>query len=279
MVLWLTEQFGNKNHLLTYEIKHRYFSLDCRHYLIYLIKLTIYIAIKYIGVFSTLLPLCFFVIFQKKNNKRDVKVIFFYFLFCVLNEILPYFFSTSPNLKPFLSAIYYIFTVGELGFFLAYFYLISATKTVKLYIKIIYPLFICYILIDYLFLPKGNIFSPVSAGAEAILIITLCMYYFYEQIKEPNIILIYTQQSFWIIIAFLFFQSGTFFVYLYLEKVLLSEAYINLYSSINSFFAIFKNILFSIAMLKMPEVKVSSDFPNENFMPDWNNIQSLKNVK
>lgn len=116
----------------------------------------------------------------------------------------------------------------------------------------------------------------MSAGIEGILIITLCIYYFYEQLKKPATTLIYTHQSFWIIIAFLIFQCGTFFLYLFAENRLHNQSFKIQYAVINSAFTLLKNTLFSIAMFKKAETYISTNIPEENFISDWGNIQSMK---
>jgi hypothetical protein len=105
-----------------------------------------------------------------------------------------------------------------------------------------------------------------------------CLNYFYEQLKEANTLLIYTTHAFWIIIGFLIYISGTFFLYIYAENTLQDKNFQNQYVIINSVFNLLRNILFSIAMLMKPESKSQPDFPNEHFISDWNNTRSFKNV-
>jgi len=105
------------------------------------------------------------------------------------------------------------------------------------------------------------------------------LYYFYEKLQETNSLLIYTTQDFWIIIAFLIYLSGTFFLYLYAENTLQDKQFQIAYATINSSFILLKNVLLSIAMSKKPVTPSSpSNFPHEDIMSDWTNIQSFKNV-
>jgi hypothetical protein len=106
----------------------------------------------------------------------------------------------------------------------------------------------------------------------------MCLYYFYEQLREDtSTLLIYTTHNFWIIIAFLIFFSGTFFLYIYAENVVNDKAFQNQYAVINSGFNLLKSILFSVAMLmKPPESQVN--FPDESHISNWNHTRSFKNV-
>lgn len=169
-----------------------------------------------------------------------------------------------------------MFAIAEVVFFFTYFFLIACNKKIKIYLQVIFTFFVLFLIVDNLFLRKKTAFNSISAGIEAILIITLCLYYFYEKLKEPNSIFIYNNQSFWVTIGFLIFQCGTFFLYIYTENTPYDSTFIFQYLGINSSFAILKNILFSIAMLKKPEMQTLSVFPKDNLSSDWDILNLLK---
>lgn len=105
-----------------------------------------------------------------------------------------------------------------------------------------------------------------------------CLNYFYEQLKEANTLLIYTTHDFWIVIGFLIYISGTFFLYIYAENTLQDKGFQDQYVIINSVFNLLRNILFSIAMLMKPEPESPPNFPDESHISDWNHARSFKNV-
>lgn len=87
--------------------------------------------------------------------------------------------------------------------------------------------------------------------------------------------MIYTSINFWIIIAFLIYLSGTFFLNIYVDSMISSKAFEKQYVLINSSFLILKNILLSVAMLMKPDKldNTTTVFPEEKLNADWN--QSL----
>ncbi len=87
----------------------------------------------------------------------------------------------------------------------------------------------------------------VVSSFEAILIILFCIFYFADEIREPQTSFVYNTSTFWIVCAIFFYVAGTFFLSLYLE--LLPEAEKNKYWSINLAFNILKNLLFAIAII------------------------------
>ena len=99
-------------------------------------------------------------------------------------------------------------------------------------------------------------FDSIPVGIEAIAIILMCVYYLFIQIKGVNDLFVYSTSNFWIMITFLIYISGTFFLGIMAENYLQSKAfraqYMIQYIIINSTFNVLKNILFSIAMLMKP---------------------------
>lgn len=115
---------------------------------------------------------------------------------------------------------------------------------------------------------------------ESVVIIAMCIYYFFDQLKDSTTLLIYSSINFWIVIAFLIYLSGTFFLYIYADSMINDKAYIQQYIIINSSFTILKGILLGVAMLMKPEkenIKESNLFPEDGLEADWNANQSLPN--
>jgi hypothetical protein len=106
----------------------------------------------------------------------------------------------------------------------------------------------------------------------------MCIYYFYEQLKSPNTYLIYSSINFWIIISFLIFLSGTFFLYLMAGNLLKDRSFLIQYNIINSSFNILKSILLCIAMLMKSEENIITNTPDEKLTTDWDPIHSLNHL-
>ena len=107
-----------------------------------------------------------------------------------------------------------------------------------------------------------NGFDSFNSGTECVLIIVMCIYYLAVQIKGTDLF-VYSTSNFWIIITFLIYSSGTFFLYIMAENMMMTREFRNQYVVINSVFNILKNVLLSIAML-MKETIPGDDGDKKN---------------
>jgi len=140
--------------------------------------------------------------------------------------------------------------------------------------------FILFSLSLYVFSKESSSFSSLIAGVECVLIIAMCIYYFFDQLKDPNTLMIYSSVNFWIVIAFLIYLSGTFFLYIYADSMMNDPSFIKQYIIINSSFNILKSILLGVAMLMKPNQTPNQTlFPEDNALnADWNTNRSLHNL-
>lgn len=90
--------------------------------------------------------------------------------------------------------------------------------------------------------------------------------------------MIYSSINFWIIISFLIYLSGTFFLNIYADSMINNKSFIKQYIIINSSFNILKSILFGIAMLMKSDEYNQNHFPEDRLNADWNSHQSLQNL-
>jgi hypothetical protein len=208
--------------------------------------ITILKLLLYTGIFSTLLPLIFFLLFKRNNKEKELKVILFYILYCIVNEGLSFYFQiTRSTNTTILFALYNIVEFSFLGYF---FYLIfrkQIEKKITFYIGISYILFAS---IDFIYFNKWKAFDSFASGIESIIIILLCIYFLFSQIKGSNSLLIYSTFNFWVVITFLIYFSGTFFLYLIADSMRENVYFQKLYFIINISFNILKNILLCVAM-------------------------------
>ena len=238
---------------------------------------TITKIIQIIASFSSLLPLIFFFIFQRNNKSKELRVILFYLIYCAANDLVSFYLFQVAHLLPFF--LYDIFTVVEFSLFTWYFYKIINNKQFKKLIPFSILLFIIFSVSLYILLPENTSFSSPIAGTESVLIIGMCIYYFFDQLKQPNTLMIYSSINFWIIISFLIYLAGTFFLNIYADSMITDKAFIKQYILINSSFNILKNILLSVAMLMKPDKSITkTTFPEDRLDADWNANQSLHNL-
>lgn len=193
-----------------------------------------------------------FFLFSKRNKERTLWVIFFYVLYCNLNELVTYYLFRNHINIDIDFILLALFTVIEFTFFCIYYYYALQTRFIRKALPIIFGMFLIFAFIDFFLINRMNNFDSFTTGIESIIIILLCIYYLAVQIKGNNSLFVYSTSNFWIIITFLIYLSGTFFLYILTENMMKSQSFRHQYVVINSVFNILKNILLSIAMLMKP---------------------------
>lgn len=139
------------------------------------------------------------------------------------------------------------FTIIEFSFFCYFIYVILPPNSLKKIVPFIWIGFVLFAIIDYIF-SAGQEFDSFTSGIEAIIIILLCIYYLYKQLKGVNDLRIYSTFNFWIVITFLIYFCGTFFLYLMTSSMKANVSFQKQYFIINISFNILKNILLCVAM-------------------------------
>jgi hypothetical protein len=192
----------------------------------------------------------FFILFKPNNKENSLRVIFYYILYCILNEIVGYSLYEIGVNSDYITFV--LFTVMEFSFFCLFYIYAFPTKFIKRAIIPIWVLFVLFTIIDFFLVNQMNSFDSFAVGIESILIILLCIYYLVAQIKRDDNLFVYSTSNFWIIISFLIYLSGLFFLYIMAETMIKSKAFKIQYTIINSVFNILKNILLSVAMIMKP---------------------------
>ncbi len=208
---------------------------------------TIFKLLLYTGIFSHLLPLVFFLIFKRDNKENEVRVIFFYIVYCIINEGLGFYFQ-SARLIDSANFLFAIFNIVEYSFLAYFFYIIARKKKAKKIIIFIWISYSLFAALDFVYFNNLKAFDSFTSGIESLIILLLCIYYLITEIRNSYTSAIYSTSNFWIVISFLIYFSGTFFLYIMAENTLHDTQYQKFYFVINNSFNILKNILLSVAM-------------------------------
>jgi len=184
-----------------------------------------------------------------------------------------YYLQSTRN--PSFFILFSSFTIIEYSFLCYFFYLILPKGRFKNLVSFIWFGFILFALFDFFQVNKMNSFDSFTSGIESIIIILFCIYYLFSQIKGSNNLMIYSTFNFWVVITFLIYFSGTFFLYIMTENTFHDIHFQKLYFIINISFNILKNILLSVAMTmktnstnkitpSLPELDDDIFFQNKN---------------
>ena len=204
------------------------------------------------------------------SKEKSLKVIFYYITYCIISEAVSYYLHEARSQSSIV--LYAIFTVAEFSFFCLFYYYILPAGRVKKAILPIGGLFFLIACFDFFILNKMNSFDSITIGVESILIILMCIYYLIVQIRGSTNLFIYSTSNFWVIITFLIYLSGSFFLYKKTNPMFYNKAFQYQYVIINSVFYILRNILLSIAMFMKsnPGPKL---IPNHD---DWDDLPGYK---
>lgn len=212
----------------------------------------------------------FFLLFKKNNSEKTLRVIFYYILYCIINEALGYYFQVIHFENYFI--FFRLFTIAEFSFFSFFYLYIIPPGLVKKAVFPILGLFVILAVGNFFLSIHSDSFDSITIGIESILIILMCIYYLFVQIKGANNLFLYSTSNFWIIISFLIYISGTFFLYIMAKYMFNDRSFQIQYDIINSIFNILKNILLSVAMLMKPAPANNKLQKNNN----WDDLLTYK---
>jgi hypothetical protein len=189
----------------------------------------------------------FYFLFKRNRRESNVRVILFYIIYCILNEAISFYLQVVVHTRE-VTILFPIFTVVEFTFFSVFLFTIFSEKKTRWAILSVWAAFMLFAFIDYFVLSKSQEFDSFTSGIESIVIILLCIYYLYRQLKGSTNFTIYSTFNFWVVITFLIYFCGTFFLYLFAESMRESPTFQIQYFVINTSFNILKNVLLCLAM-------------------------------
>jgi hypothetical protein len=193
-------------------------------------------------------------VFGKLNTDVKSRVILLYLAIVGIIDVSGRIFDFSELIKLLFNSI---FTIIEFSIFSFFFYLSFKSKKLKRTILLLYIIFIpsaCYFLFMTIrFFKTGVIyFDSMSVSISAIIILFYSIVFLFDLIQRPQIEFVYATFEFWVIVGIMIFFSGTFFLFLQIQR--LTPAELESYWAINLIGNILKNILFGIAFTQ-PRVK------------------------
>lgn len=209
--------------------------------------------------YSAFLPiLFFFLFFIKSRSQKLLWIIIIYCLYTYLTDLGLLYLTNRPS-RVFL---YSSFTFFEFAFFSTALYFIiknSGFKKIILITSIIFAIFLIFYNLS------ANVvgIDSIPIGVEGILILIFSFYYLYEQMKDTEILFIYSNYTFWIVIGMMLYLAGSFFIYIYASQ--LPDDQVAHYWVFTNIFSIIKNIFFTIAIIINSKQPVKKRPVNYNY--------------
>ncbi len=172
------------------------------------------------------------------------KVLWSILLYCLLNSTVNILSSNINSISSHYILLVLFTSLEYLLFSTIFYYSIKSNKFKKLIIVFSF-LFLILITINFLYGKHKN-YDSLSIGVETILVMVYCFYYLYEQMNDLSTSFIYHRYHFWIAIGILIYLGGSFFIYIFADKV--DNSILDDYWFLTYAFYIVKNIFFLIGI-------------------------------
>lgn len=205
---------------------------------------------------SNLLPVLFFLL-QKNASERAKRVIFYFCLFIIIHGII--YTLTKYRVPEFALYFNHLFIPVEF-FFISYYYHFSFGNILHKRIVITTGIFFMAVWLYFTFKNPDEAFDSTVNGLESLIVISYSILYFYEQLRYPKTLFIYTQSSFWGIVGFFLFFAGAFFVFIYRQTSVNLGDFNYQFTYIHAIFFILRNVLFTIGIIIKSEKSTLPDF-------------------
>jgi hypothetical protein len=189
----------------------------------------------------------FFANYKKKSNNLYLNVFPIFLLISFLIEIIG---EVRNNKGLNTLIIYNFFGIIEFTF---YIWMIREIIKVDKIKKLLLYLLICYPLaafVNIFFIQGMNHFASITYSLGCLLIVLLCIYYFFELFQSPNSVNLLRQPAFWICSGLLFFYCCSFPIFgLSNFLTLLPKVFIRNIRTIIILLNIFLYSMFTLAFL------------------------------
>lgn len=196
----------------------------------------------YLHHFSNIVTLLFFIFFIKRTKKEKGLVAIS--IYCLIDLLI-----NSSTFFLHRKTLFYVgafFTFVEYSIFTFFLWLNIENRRFKKFVVISSIIFVLSATVYNIRTNFLNIDS-VPIGIETILILIFSFYYLYEQMNDTETLFIYTRYQFWIIIGFMIYLAGSFFVYIYASQI--DPDLLKQYWFLTNIFYVFMNSFFVIGIL------------------------------
>ena len=155
-----------------------------------------------------IIGICFLVslfVIGKTGTPFYLKFFSPFLLLTLIVELIGFYASASKTTL----RLYNFFTLGEFCFYLFIIGAIIRKITIKKIVWVVLMIYLITTLINILFIQRDT-FHSVTYSIGCLLIVSFCIYYFFELFSIPNSISLVREPSFWICSGLLFYYCCSF---------------------------------------------------------------------
>ena len=200
-----------------------------------------------IARFSILVPAIFYLFSRSKD--KNLQVLFYFLVFVILHHV--FYNSLSKRESSYTEIFNGFYTPIELFFTALYIRPNLRTPANKRFLLISLLVYFISWTPFVAFSQTQEFVSYIRAVTYSLILIYSLLYY-YEQMRFPQTIFIYSQRAFWGISGFLIFAAGTFFVFLFDQFSIHVKGFLEQYVYVHALLFITRNLLFSLAIIIKP---------------------------
>ncbi len=217
--------------------------------------------LQLISILSVFIPILVFIFYSFNRKSRLKWVIFLLLLSGLTTDVLSYYLAKQRTSN---IGLIHLFTLIE-GCFLVYFFysLLYKQSATKKTILIFGSLFILVWAIRALFFKSFLVYDYFSQAIEFIMLLILCLLYFFQKVKVTDTVFIYNTYEFWLVSALLIYCAGTFFSFFIPMNSNERNTDTLVFEYISRFGSIIKNLLSTVAFCINPD-KLLKNQPNPN---------------
>ena len=170
-----------------------------------------------ISTYSSLLPIVFYLLFLNRNRGRKL---WFIQLSCSASLITDLVISWARLQDPINRGVIYlvstIYTLIEGALFVIFLHSVLRIRTFKNIILLLAALNFAYGIGSLATEPDLSVdyYNLKFAAIEEASIILLCIFYYYEQLNNPEVTFIYELKEFWPVTAYFFLTVSTLFLFI-----------------------------------------------------------------
>ena len=185
--------------------------------------------------------------FLTKHKFKGQGAILFYTAYTFISVVILNLLINRYSGTEYLS--FRVFTIVECLTLILYLRLILSSKTAKTALIFISIGFVAFSIWGLITNRNEDTFDSIPTVIECLIIIGFSMFYFYEQLKNPQSLFLYSTPNFWIVVGLIIFFAGNFFVFIYAQSNSESIEFKNTFGLINAILSFIENILFLIAFI------------------------------
>lgn len=219
------------------------------------------LPIQLISILSVFIPILVFIFIAHNRKSRLKWVIFLLLVLSLLTDLLSYNLGKKGTSTV---GLIHVFTLVEGSLLLYFFYtLLKKQSSSQNIVLSLGAIFVGTWIVRAIFFKSFYVYDYFSQTIEFIILLLLCLMYFFQKVKVTDTTFIYNTYEFWLVAALLIYCAGTFFSFFIPMNASERNQDTLVFENISRLGSVIKNILIAISFFINPN-KILKNQPNPN---------------